>query len=203
MTHKELQEHILKIVSDFFVGATVLWQGTNATKPAPPLVTIHLGNIKRSTHPITQWDDGIPVSYYPSTAPLKVNLYTQGESIKIGNETAYINTAVSDLTDFCNYIDSPEVNNYFTLNDFSILLSSDIQDLSSIIDDIDAQYRAYAEFTVDFTQMTAGAFNARKVVYSEDSNNNQNSSGGGSDELAKADTGYFTSVEITEEKEVT
>ena len=80
MRKDEVEKIIYKIVSDFFVGATVIWAEQVSTKPTLPFVTIKTGNINRTRFPIID-DEGR--RYYPCSTLLEINLYTKGKPMTI------------------------------------------------------------------------------------------------------------------------
>lgn len=182
----------------FFLSATVKFGKIGGVKTKPPVLVITPGNVKRSTHPILKNFDGVPAKFYPSNQPYTLNLYTMGNSIDIQeNETVYENSAISDMAEFINFLDSPEILGLCSKEDITIHLEGDIQDVSAFVNDVDVDYRAMCVLSVDFTQAVAGAYGIRPVI----GNYKPNASGGGSQSLANAETGYFTQVEIENKEE--
>ena len=176
----------------YWSGATVVWGAASKVKPNAPLVVMRLGTVKRASHPITQAINGIVFSAYPSDAALQVDLFTRGRRNKSGY---LVNTALNDLLDFVNFLDSVASTEWSGRNDISLALLNGVQDLSEVINDTQWQYRAMCEFTVSFTQWAAefhGVLSEDGIVFDEDGvpsgvireNWRQNASGGGTKELA-------------------
>ena len=67
----------------------------------------------------------------------------------------YVNTAVSDLLRFVNYLDSPASVDWQEQNDLAIQLLNGVQDLSEVVNDTGWGYRAMCEFRIGFTEWTA------------------------------------------------
>lgn len=219
MTLNELQEHLLDLTERYFTGAKVTWAQEKLVKPAPALVTLRTGNVSRPLQPITEVIDGVPCGYYPSRVLLEVNLFTKGKTFKPedGATAAQENTAVNDLLDFVNFINSPVVIDWCFTKDIAITPNGDVLDATAAINDTRWEYRAMIELTVDFVQAAVGATGIlaeSSIKYEKDPEKpdepakphidpvwSQNSSGGGSQELADETTGYFEAVEIEQEKE--
>lgn len=219
MTLNELQEHLIDIASEYFSGTAVIWAQEKAVKPTPALVTLRTGNVSRPLQPITEVIDGVPCGYYPSRVTLEVNLFTKGRRYKPIDEktAAQENTAVNDLADFVNYLNSPYmVDECYTL-DIAITPMGTVMDASTLINDTRWDYRAMAEFSVDFMQIAVGAAGIlaeSSIKHEKDPEDpdapeppyikpewSPTDSGGGSQELADETTGYFEEVEIEAEKE--
>lgn len=217
MTLNELQEYLLDIASAYFTGATVVWAQEKVVKPKPALVTLRTGNVSRPLQPITEVIDGVPCGYYPSRVTLEVNVFTKGRKYKPveGKTAAQENTAVNDLVDFVNYLNSPYMIDECYILDIAITPMGAVSDASTLINDATWDYRAMAEFSVDFMQIAVGATGIlaeSSIKHSENPEDpedqpyikpewSQTNSGGGSQELADETTGYFEEVEIEAEKE--
>lgn len=223
MILNELKEHLYDIVAGYFVGATVVWVREKVVKPAPNFVTLSIGNVSRPVRPVTEFIDGVPCGCYPSKARFEVNLYTKGDGFSMPGKriVAAQNTAVNDMLDFVNYINSAFVTNICHELDIDISMNGTVNDVSDYINDVRWQYRAMVEFDIGFTQTAVGAAG----ILSESSIKTetvqpgrpgdmqkpqdvhvvpewqQTSSGGGSNELAAKDDGYFELVRTEEEKE--
>jgi hypothetical protein len=130
---------------------TVVWGAANKVKPNAPFVVIRMGTVTRPKQPIAQFVNGNYVACYPTETTVQVDLFTQGKLQ--GNH--YVNTAVSDLLRFVNYLDSPATVDWCERNDISIQLLSGVQDLSEIVNDTAWSYRAMCEFRVNFTEWVA------------------------------------------------
>jgi hypothetical protein len=143
-----------------------------------PFITLQLKNLSMSTHPVTQWMEGEVVKSHPSTAMLEINLYSPGVPVHSGaGVVIYRNSARDELAGFCHFLEFPSTENLLLELGISILLEGSVLDVTAILDGIDSEYRAMAEFSVDFTQTVEDPY----------------ASDGDGDIQA---TGYFTEVEI-------
>lgn len=214
MILNELREHLYDLTADYFAGATVIWAQEKIVKPKPSLVTLQLGNISRPVQPIAGFVDGVPCGYYPSRVPFEVNLYTKGAAVSVlGKKIAAAqNTAVNDLLDFVNYLNSAFVANWCHNLDIDILGAGLINDVSNYINDTRWEYRAMVEFSVGFTQIAVGATgillesSVKEVPEQPEETHivpewQPTASGGGYHKLATESIGYFEKVEIKDEWE--
>lgn len=223
MILNELKEHLYDIVAGYFVGATVVWVREKVVKPAPNFVTLSMGNVSRPVRPVTEFIDGVSCGCYPSKVRFEVNLYTKGDGFSVPDKRilAAQNTAVNDMLDFVNYINSDFVTNICHELDIDISMNGTVNDVSDYINDVRWQYRAMVEFDIGFTQTAVGA--AGILLESSIKTGplqpgkpddikkpqsvhivpewRQTSSGGGSSELAAETEGYFELVKIEEEME--
>ncbi len=214
MILNELHKHLYDLTADYFAGATVIWAQEKIVKPKPFLVTLRLGNVSRPVQPISGVVDGTPCGYYPSKVPFEVNLYTKGAAFSVPGKmiAAAQNTAVNDLLDFVNYLNSAFVVNLCHNLDIDISINGTVNDVSDYINDTRWQYRAMAEFSVGFTQTAVGATgillesSVKEVPERPEETHivpewQPTSSGGGYNKLAMETVGYFEDVEIKEEQE--
>ena len=192
MRKDEVEKIIYKIVSDFFVGATVIWAEQVSTKPTLPFVTIKTGNVNRTRFPIID-DEGR--RYYPCSTLLEINLYTKGRPVTVApNVTGnYANTAASDLQDFFSYLDSEKVVDVLADNGMDISLEGPIRDLTNLQNDSKFRYRAMAEATVSYVQEADGVFGVQGIEI-------PNPSGGGTREMQEAISDEIDGFEIEEDK---
>lgn len=197
MTVNELKKWLHALVSMYFAGANVVWSQTKMVKPLPALVTLRIGSVNRPLQPIVKVINGVSCGYYPSTATFEVNLYTKGAAVEVddGMVIPRENTAINDLLDFVNFINSAAVTDLCSLADINIMQYGDVRDVSAVINSTQWDYRAMVEFTVDFTQVAVGAMG----ISPESGAWKQTASGGGTKDLADTETGYFENVEIEEE----
>ncbi|MDR3165436.1 MAG: hypothetical protein LBU13_07640 [Synergistaceae bacterium] len=187
-----LKDKLYERVAMYWSGAAVVWSAADKVKPNAPLVVLRLGTVKRALQPITQAINGILFSAYPSDVTLQVDLFTRGKRSKSG----YLaNTALNDLLDFANFLNSTASTEWSSRNDISLALLSGVQDLSEVINDTQWQYRAMCEYTVSFTQWAAefyGILNEDSIVFGDRGmptgvireNWQITASGGGTEELA-------------------
>ena len=183
MNLNEVKDVIYEAVSGFFGGASVIWAEQTNTKPPLPYVTLKVSGISKSRVPVVERDD-FNQMYYPSKTTLEINLYTNGKPVTAGEECRestdnYENTAMSDLNDFFNFVESEYMTDCLTGKGIDISLMPPIRDLTGIQNDRGYRYRAMAEAAVAFSQE---ANNAYGTGYMPDI---PNKSGGGSQKMAK------------------
>lgn len=160
MTFSEARKCFRDITVRYFKDANVIYANqSHSVKPtSKPLVTIAFGNIKRPLNPPTQIVDGRPVSYYPTSVTVTLNLFTHGRKIEIakGITPAMEDTAAEDLMDFLSFLNSETAIQFCGENDIAIIIPNDVLTLSGIINDVAYEYRARAEIELRFTSMAAG-----------------------------------------------
>jgi len=157
MTQRELKQKLYELVSSYFGGAVVLWGKAGAVNPCSPLVVLNMGDIIRPYQPITRIVKGVPVNSYPSQTTVQIDLYTKGGELTDadGVTAAKENTAVDDLTDFVNFLNSVDVDHWSEIHDVSIM-ANHVSDLTELINDAAREYRAMVELEVGFTQHAVG-----------------------------------------------
>lgn len=157
VTQRELKQKLEELVSTYFAGITVVWGKTKAARSLSPLIVLTTGTVSRPYQPIKQMANDVPINYYPSNTTVQVDLYTKGAKTNhsAGIMAAMENTAVSDLTDFVNFLNSDYVDDWCGTHDISIL-TNQVQDLSQIINDVSWDYRAMVELEIGFTQAAIG-----------------------------------------------
>ena len=188
----EAVENILYDITEmFFKGATIVWTEQMNTQPPLPYVTLNLGDINRTSFPIVDEDGN---RYYPCSTMLEVNLYTKGKPVTIGENVTgnYANTAVSDLTDFFNFLDSDNGVDILAGKGVTVSLVPPVRDLTNLQNDRNYRYRAMAEATVSFAMEADGPFGTASMEVVP------NYSGGGTSELAEATTDTIEEIVITE-----
>lgn len=131
-------------------------------------------------NPPTVIMSGRPVSFYPATMPVQIDLFTNGRQMDMGPgmTPAVENTAEDDMLAFVNYLNSPYVVNRCHELDIAIIVPRTVQDLTGLINDTNYQFRAMAEITVYFTMESAGYTGSLPM------------------DEAEGETGYFTDVKI-------
>ena len=211
MTVEKLAEVLHSLVCGYFQGASVVWANTKKVKPLNPLVTMRLGPVSRSIHPNTKIIDGELCGYYPSSTMLEVQLFTPGRRVQAGEQTVFVNTAVNDLFQFVNFLESSMAQDRLNREMVSIRLEGDVQDFTGLVNDTGWEYRAMAEFAVDFVMIAAG-YSGTLLESSIEKPSEPESgsfipkweltpSGGGLPEgTAKQKTGFFTEAEVNEEE---
>lgn len=185
MSLEDAKKTIYDLVAGFFVGATVIWAEQTNTKPPLPYVTLKTNGLKRSTFPIDS-DSG---RFYNAGTTLEINLYAQGKPIVVGENTTgnFINTAVSDLTDFFSYLDSDNMIDIVSEAGLDIMLMPPVRDLTELKNEVKYRYRAMAEAEVSFVLLANGAYGITEI----------NASGGGTDEMIHSQRETIETVEIT------
>jgi hypothetical protein len=166
-----------------------------------------MGAVNRPVTPIETFTEiGNYVAAYPSDTTIQIDLFTKGKFVEIDeNNNYYENTAVADMLNLLNYLDSPATVNWCALNDISLFRQGAVSDVSEIVNDTQWQYRAFAELHVGFTDWTAeyqGVLSDNAIVFDENDEPvsvdntvwEETDAGGGTEKLAKEETGYFEQV---------
>lgn len=186
-----VKERLYDLTELFFRGATVIWSEQINTKPPLPYITLKCGGVSRTSFPV---DDGEGRRVYQAKTTWEVNLFTKGQPVTVGGGVTgnYANTAVSDLTEFTNFLDSEEMVSIISGYGMDVLLMPPVRDLTNLQNDSRYRYRAMAEFAVSFVQEADGPYGIGGMPLTP------NSSGGGTKEMAEAETEAIETVEITE-----
>lgn len=196
MNLSELKEHLHNIIQTYFGGATVAWAEQKIVKPTLPLITLKLDSLTYPLHSIKVIDSDESTGYIPSSVRLEVQLFTEGEE-KIDDEgdKYIVNTAMSDMMDFVNYINSDYVLDICDELDIAIRTEGPIQDISALLNDTRYEFRAMQDFFVSFTQTSAGKAGISRLDWQ------QTPSGGGTAELADMQDDFIEndSIEIIDE----
>lgn len=160
VTFSEAKRCFRDITVRYFKGANVIYANqSHSVKPtSKPLVTLAFGNINRPLNPPTVIVDGRPVSYYPASVAVTLNLFTHGRRIEIakGITPAMEDTAAEDLADFLSFLNSDIAIQFCGENDIAIIVPNDVMPLSGIINDVVYEFRARAEIELRFTSVAAG-----------------------------------------------
>lgn len=191
MNLAEVKERLYELTDSFFKGATVIWSEQINTKPPLPYITLKCGGVGRTSFPV---DDGEGRRVYQSKTTWEVNLFTKGQPITVGEGVTgnYANTAVSDLTEFANYLDSEEIVDIIAGYGMDVMLMPPVRDMTNLQNDSKYRYRAMAEFAVSYVQEADGPYGTGGMPLIP------NSSGGGTKEMADAVAETIETVEITE-----
>lgn len=222
MNVREARKLVYDLLALYFQGADIAYsRQPNAVKPSAPLVTLSTVSVSRPSNPPTETVDGHPVSYYPVTMALQVDLYTKGSPVEVspGRSVPLENTALSDMMEFANFLGSEFVVNWSHRNDVALYVNGDVRDTTALINNASYQFRSTLELTLNFTQKAIGytgildpASIKHTTPEGEAEGDDQapdvyvepefkpTPSGGGTTELAEETIGYFTEVEIKEEK---
>lgn len=146
----DLREYIYDVCCRYFKGANVMWAGETQPKQKLPLVMLSLRNLSVPHHANIETVKEEIVRYYQSEIMLEVNVFS---APGIGGH----NDTVPDMYEFIKYLNSDEIVDELFANDISITLAGSIQNASQFLG-IDTEYRAMAEFTVGFCQLSTGAY---------------------------------------------
>lgn len=194
MNQRMVKEKLYDATALFFVGATVIWAEQIITKPSLPYVTLKLGGINRSAFPV---EDGEGRRLYYCSTLAEVNLYTNGEPITEGEGHTgnCINTAMADLMEFSNFLESEAMVNFFSAVGIDVYLMPPVRDLTSLQNDSKYRYRAMVEYAITFVMEAGGYYGLAGMCPAP------NSSGGGTEEMVKEPIGTIDEAEVKEEEE--
>ena len=210
MTYQELKVKLYDLVGEYFAAlrgqGNIVWSMAKAVNPNSPMVSLQLGQLNRHYMPTRLDINGVPVDNYQSYTTLQVDLFTKGAAItdEANITAARENTAVNDMIDFVNFLNSAYVDHWCLINDVSIQGNA-VRDLTQLINSTSWDYRAMIELEIGFTQNAVGYTGIMfegGVLYDEDGNLipepppfETTSSGGRSKDLADQYTGWFEQVE--------
>lgn len=191
MTIEEVKDKIHDVAASFFDPKSVFFAEQKMSAKAVPMITLTFGDLTKTLHPIIE-NDSFPeerVMVWTVSSLLDIDVFTMGRPK--GNN--FINTAVSDLQDFIYFLESDEIIDELSMYGITLLPQTGVRNISELFNDTKFRYRANTEFMVNFTEATGGPYNSRNHVV-------PSPSGGGRQEYVDAETGYFESVEIKEDK---
>lgn len=155
----EARKVIYDLTKFYFQNAAVTYAKQSfRVKPTKPLVTLSFGSITRPLNPPVKVIDGRPVSFYPSTMMVQIDLFTKGKqrSIAEGITPVMENTAANDLMKFADFLGSEYAVQYCHKKDIAIVLLNTVQDLTDLINDTNFEYRAMLELELRFTSYALG-----------------------------------------------
>lgn len=159
MTLSEARGHFLNITKKYFAGATVDYANrSSSVKPESPYVCLTPGTPVRDQFPVERIVDERLVRYYQTRLPIQVDLFTNGKEGQ-PDENGFVrmeDTAVEDLMDFLDYLESHYVLHWCDRIDASITVNGGVQPLSGVLTDTDFQYRAMVELTFSFVHKAVG-----------------------------------------------
>lgn len=159
MNVAEVKEAIRQLTALYFSGAKVTYTKQSFTaKPTKPLVTLTAGTVSRPRNPPVKIIDGRPVSFYPATMPIQIDLFTHGRKrpAKPGQTPIMENTAEDDMLAFSDFLNSDFVIQWCHERDLSIIVPNTVEDLTGLINDTNYEYRAMMEVQVGFTMTAIG-----------------------------------------------
>lgn len=155
----EARQAIYDLTKYYFQSANVTYAKQSfRVKPSTPLVTLSFGSVSRPLNPPVKIIDGRPVSLYPSTMMVQIDLFTQGKQRDIAQGVTPVmeNTAANDLMKFANFLNSEFAIQYCRRKDIAIVLLENVQDLTDLINDTNYEYRAMLELELRFTSYAIG-----------------------------------------------
>ena len=148
MTVREAKRHIENITKKYFTGAVVGFSGQSANvKSKSPYVCITPGSPTRDQFPVQHMVNDRMVLYYQTKLPLQIDLYTNGAEGSPGPDgfVTMEDTAVDDMTDFVDYLESPYVIHWCDRINATIVVNGPVQQLTGLVTDTDYQFRAMVE----------------------------------------------------------
>lgn len=156
----QAHELFRQITKQYFDSATVIFSNqSRAAKPDLGLVVLTPGSVKRPYLPNYRQTDDTLVGSYESRLTITVDLFTHGSPVideDTGKVAAYENTAMDDILSYADYLNSQFVTEWSYINDVTVLLDGDAQDLTGIINDNNYEYRARVTVMFYFTQQAVG-----------------------------------------------
>lgn len=223
MDIRGVREAMLELTKFYFQNATVIHgRQSHVAKQGKPLVTLYTGVVTRPLNPPTKIIDGRPVSFYPSTVPVQIDLFTLGRKKELAHGFTPVmeNTAADDMLSFVNFLNSEFAVQYCHRKDIAIVVPNTVQDLTGLINDTSYEYRAMIEVLVHFTQEAvgySGTLAATSISHKDTASGEVVSggdiqaegailmpelvvtpSGGGNEEVLTDEEGYFSNVEIND-----
>lgn len=222
MDIKGVREAMLELTKYYFQNATVIHgRQSHVAKQGKPLVTLYTGTVTRPLNPPTKIIDGRPVSFYPSSVPVQIDLFTVGQKKELaqGFTPVMENTAADDMLSFVGFLNSELAVHFCRQRDIAIVVPNTVQDLTGLINDTAYEYRAMIEVIVYFTSVAigySGTLSIDSVKHVDESGEVVSGgdiqaegatltpelvvtpSGGGNKEVLADEESYFTNVEINE-----
>jgi len=144
-----------KIAEQFPDYEVTLSRQSRVVKPELPLITLTPGNIRRPQAPNYDFHEGVFLGYYLTRIPISIDLFTHGKAVcddDSGDVVGYFNSAVEELVEVLNYLNSNACVEWSSINDISILVEGEVQDITGLVNDSNYEYRARQEVEVYFTQ---------------------------------------------------
>lgn len=222
MDVKGVREAMLELTKYYFQNATVIHgRQSHVAKQGKPLVTLYTGVVTRPLNPPTKIIDGRPVSFYPSSVPVQIDLFTLGQKKELAHGFTPVmeNTAADDMMSFVDFLNSEFAVQFCHRKDIAIVVPNTVQDLTGLINDTSYEYRAMIEVIVYFTSVAvgySGTLSVDSITHKSESGETVSGgdiqaegailtpelvvtpSGGGNEEVLTDEEGYFTNVEINE-----
>lgn len=182
MKYGEVKNALYEVVKLYHPNAVIVWESEKGVEQKPPYLTLKAGNLSRELFPN---DDGVDNGYHCSFL-FEINLYTDGEKIKVGQGSYQENTAIDDLMEFILFLDSEPITD--KLEGITVIPVNPVRDLSDILKSSKFKYRAMCEFTISFYEEANGLYQVSPSI--------SNASGGGKEEFGTAEMPAIEQVEI-------
>lgn len=211
MDVSEAEKAIYDLTKFYFKNAAVVYAKQSfRVKPTSPLVTISLGSLIRPLNPPQKIIDGRPVSFYPSSVVVQIDLFTRGRKLdtNAGEAPIYENTAVNDMAAFADFLNSDYAVWYCRKKDIAVVILNTVQDLTELINDTNYSFRAMLEFELRFTSYAvgySGTLSMDSIKFGDLAEDcelvpevGHTSSGGGNDDVCEDEGDYFTNVSIND-----
>lgn len=160
MTVEELKDCLFETVQKYFEAGTVIWSEHGNTSPHRPYMTMKMNAARRAAFPIEEEETSLRQRAYQCSSILEVNLYTSGKAVTndVNVTAGHINTALSGLVRFSNYIESEYITDMLAEKGIAISLMPPVKDLSFLENENAWLYRAMAEYSVSFVMEADGAY---------------------------------------------
>lgn len=224
MDVSEARKVMYDLTKFYFQNAVVAYAKQSfRVKPTMPLVTLSFGNVNRPMNPPVKWIDGRPVSLYPCTMMVQIDLFTKGKQIDVAGSTSVMeNTAANDMLKFADFLNADYAIAYCHEHDIAIVLTSAVQDLTDILNDTNYEYRAMIEVELRFTSYSigySGSLTADSIKHidpitgeyipdgdAQDENaeivpeTEITVSGGGNNAVLEGENSYFTNVRVNDKQ---
>lgn len=159
MTVREAKNHFKDITQKYFTGAKVGFPNQSANvKRKSPYVCLTPGSPARDLFPVQRMVNDRLVSYYQTRLPFQVDLYTNGADGEPGPDgfVEVEDTAVDDLTDFVDYLESIYVTHWCDRIDASITINGPVRNLTGLVTETDYQFRAMVELVFCYVHKAVG-----------------------------------------------
>lgn len=160
MTLEEVKDFLYDTVQKYFEAGTVIWAEHGNTVPPRPYMTMKMNAVSRAAFPIEEEETSLRQRAYQCSSILEVNLYTKGKAVTAeeGVTAGCINTAVSRMGRFSNYMESEYITDLLADRGIAVSLIPPVKDLSFLENENAWLYRAMAEYTVSFAMEADGAY---------------------------------------------
>lgn len=161
MRVNEAKECFRELTKQYFgESATVIFSSQpRAVKPGLRLVSLTAGPIHRPQAPVYTVENGHRIGHYLTRMSMQVDLFTHGSPITddtTGNVLAYENSALDELITFADYLNSDASVDWCRQKDITVLIDTDAQDVTGVVNDTSYEYRARLPVWIYFTIKTFG-----------------------------------------------